>query len=35
MGTDETDPLDPIALFWNKMSRHTLTMILPCVIIHP
>jgi len=35
MGTEETDPLDPIALWWNKMSRHTLTMILPAVIIHP
>jgi hypothetical protein len=35
MGTDETDPLDPIALFWNKAARHTLTMILPAVIIHP
>jgi len=35
MGTEETDPLDPIALWWNKMSRHTLTLILPAVIIHP
>jgi len=35
MGAEETDPLDPIALWWNKMSRHTLTMILPAVIIHP
>jgi hypothetical protein len=33
MGTDETDSLDPIDLLWNKASRHTLTLILPAVII--
>jgi hypothetical protein len=33
MGTDETDSLDPVDLLWNKMSRHTLTLLLPAVII--
>lgn len=35
MGTDLHDSLDPTDLFWDKASRHTLTMILPAVIIHP
>ncbi|QDK01932.1 hypothetical protein SEA_VIBAKI_52 [Arthrobacter phage Vibaki] len=35
MGTDEADSLDTVDLWWNKMSRHTLTLILPAVIIHP
>lgn len=35
MGTEETDPLDPIALWWQKQARHTLTLILPCVILNP
>ncbi len=33
MGTDEGDSLNPVDLLWNKASRHTLTLILPAVII--